>query len=81
LHDVLDELPGVATPLVQRDEASPAPYRWCRFGDPGTETALVLFCPLPARTPAVEAAWRQLARLMEGAFFRRLRSELQLGYA
>ena len=81
LHDVLDELPGVATPLVQRDEASPARYRWCRFGDPGTETALVLFCPLPSRTPAVEAAWRQLARLMEGAFFRRLRSELQLGYA
>jgi secreted Zn-dependent insulinase-like peptidase len=29
----------------------------------------------------VEAAWRQLARLMESAFFRRLRSELQLGYA
>ncbi|AWE93834.1 putative pyrroloquinoline quinone biosynthesis protein F [Pseudomonas paraeruginosa] len=45
------------------------------------ESALLLFCPLPAPEASVEAAWRLLARLHEPAFQRRLRDELQLGYA
>ena len=54
---------------------------WCDAGMRAAETGLLLFCPLPTRDAATEAAWRLLARLMEGDFFRRLRSELQLGYA
>ncbi|MDM8350556.1 pyrroloquinoline quinone biosynthesis protein PqqF [Pseudomonas sp. sp1636] len=46
-----------------------------------SDTALLLFCPLPATDAATEAAWRLLAQLCQGAFFQRLRSELQLGYA
>jgi secreted Zn-dependent insulinase-like peptidase len=42
---------------------------------------LLLFCPLPATDAATEAAWRLLAQACQGAFFQRLRSELQLGYA
>ncbi|WP_312723779.1 pyrroloquinoline quinone biosynthesis protein PqqF [Stutzerimonas kunmingensis] len=81
LQTVLAELPGLAGPGAgQYDESTPR-YCWSRFGQPGVETALVLFCPLPLRTVFIEANWRRLARLMEGAFFRRLRSELQLGYA
>lgn len=45
------------------------------------ESALLLFCPLAAADAASEAAWRLLAHLYQGAFFQRLRSELQLGYA
>ncbi|MBK3867483.1 pyrroloquinoline quinone biosynthesis protein PqqF [Pseudomonas stutzeri] len=82
LQAVLRALPGIpqASDEAEAGEAAPR-YLWSRFGTPAEESALVLFCPLPARSVAVEAAWRQLARLMEGAFFRRLRSELQLGYA
>ncbi|MCQ4295213.1 pyrroloquinoline quinone biosynthesis protein PqqF [Pseudomonas stutzeri] len=81
LQTILADMPGQAEPGVKQQHASAPRYRWSRFGEPGVETALVLFCPLPVRTAAVEAAWRLLAKLMEGAFFRRLRSELQLGYA
>ena len=81
LQDVLDAVPGMPD-LISSEQAAGVPrYQWSRFGEPGEETALVLFCPLPDRMAATEAAWRQLSRLMEGAFFRRLRSELQLGYA
>lgn len=81
LQDVLGAMPGLAEPVAERQAERPPRYLWSRFGDPGAEHALVLFCPLPVRSASVEAAWRQLARLMESAFFRRLRSELQLGYA
>ncbi|MCQ4324074.1 pyrroloquinoline quinone biosynthesis protein PqqF [Stutzerimonas stutzeri] len=83
LQDALRAMPGMPeTQALPAPAAAVAhPYVWCGFGEPAAETALLLFCPLPLRTAPVEAAWRQLSRLMEGAFFRRLRSELQLGYA
>ena len=61
----------------------PTGRHWHRVGGTAarTETAFLLFCPLPDRSPATEAGWRLLARLLDGDFFRRLRSELQLGYA
>ncbi|WP_313025974.1 pyrroloquinoline quinone biosynthesis protein PqqF [Pseudomonas lopnurensis] len=84
LQDALRVTPGMpekqASP-AEADAAGAHSYVWCGFGEPARETALLLFCPLPLRAASVEAAWRQLSRLMEGAFFRRLRSELQLGYA
>jgi len=81
LQTVLAALPGLAESGAGRHHESKPRYCWSCFGEPGVETALVLFCPLPLRTAIIEASWRRLARLMEGAFFRRLRSELQLGYA
>jgi len=86
LAEALDRLPG--TPLGR----PPAPVdrhfdrHWYAVGLPDTrvgqaDTGWLLFCPLPDCSAGGEAAWRVLARLMESAFFRRLRSELQLGYA
>jgi hypothetical protein len=46
-----------------------------------SDSALLLFCPLPATDALTEAAWRLLAQSCQSAFFQRLRSELQLGYA
>ncbi|MDO9623973.1 MAG: pyrroloquinoline quinone biosynthesis protein PqqF [Pseudomonas sp.] len=46
-----------------------------------SDSALLLFCPLPATDAVTEAAWRLLAQSCQSAFFQRLRSELQLGYA
>ena len=81
LQAILAKAPGTGAPCVE-GHREPAPrYQWARFGEAGVETALALFCPLPTRTAGVEAAWRLLAKQMEPAFFRRLRSELQLGYA
>jgi coenzyme PQQ biosynthesis probable peptidase PqqF len=45
------------------------------------ESALLLFCPQTDDSAATEACWRLLAHLHQGAFYQRLRSELQLGYA
>lgn len=81
LDDALKVLPGVpgAMPIV----TAPGGDHWHAVsgGAAMNETALILFCPLPERSPVCEASWRVLARLIEGDFFRRLRSELQLGYA
>ncbi len=83
LHAVLGDTPG--RPLREPADATQPWYAgrrlwWC-LGEPAAETAVLLFCPLPTRDARQEAAWRALARAMESGFFRRLRSELQLGYA
>lgn len=86
LGEAVNALPGEAdgslVAALTADSADLA-QRWHHVsgGACSTETALLLFCPLPSRTPACEASWRLLAHLVEGDFFRRLRSELQLGYA
>ncbi|WP_313088212.1 pyrroloquinoline quinone biosynthesis protein PqqF [Pseudomonas sp.] len=86
LVDALDRVPGA--PLSQPHAAVGRRFgrHWYTLGLPGTnvaqaDTGWLLFCPLSDRSASGEAAWRVLARLMESAFFRRLRSELQLGYA
>ncbi|MFV3292186.1 pyrroloquinoline quinone biosynthesis protein PqqF [Pseudomonas sp. NY11955] len=53
-------------------------HRWQHAQVPGSEHALLLFCPLPA---ADEATGRLLAQLLQGPVYQRLRVELQLGYA
>ncbi|EIK53667.1 pyrroloquinoline quinone biosynthesis protein F [Stutzerimonas stutzeri TS44] len=83
LHVVLRDTPG--RPLREPADATQPWYAerrlwWC-VGEPAAETAVLLFCPLPTRDARQEATWRALARAMESGFFRRLRSELQLGYA
>ncbi|MGH8354061.1 MAG: insulinase family protein, partial [Pseudomonas sp.] len=62
-------------------QAQDGAYLWWRAVLPAAESAVLLFCPLPAREARTEAAWRVLAQLYEGPFYRRLRTELQLGYA
>ncbi len=52
------------------------PSQWRQCGETGGEQALLLFAPV-----ADEAAGRLLAHLLQGPFYQRLRSELQLGYA
>ncbi|MCQ4315932.1 pyrroloquinoline quinone biosynthesis protein PqqF [Stutzerimonas zhaodongensis] len=78
----LEALPGRS--VLANSAVTNTPHkRWLSVGNqaPRDDTALLLFCPLPAITPECEAAWRVLAKQLEGAFYRRLRSELQLGYA
>lgn len=83
LRSALQQIPGIPqrNPQTASVLAEPIPRRWWRIGEAAEETAVLLFCPLPARDAPTEAAWRVLARVLEGDFFRRLRSELQLGYA
>lgn len=74
-----------AMPGQAGDSNTPAPsqaagYQWRNAGLGASETAVLLFCPLPEADVATEAAWRLLALLLESAFYQRLRSELQLGY-
>ncbi|MDP3979421.1 MAG: pyrroloquinoline quinone biosynthesis protein PqqF [Pseudomonas sp.] len=59
----------------------PAGRYWQDAAIDCSDSALLLFCPLPATDAATEAAWRLLAQSCQSAFFQRLRSELQLGYA
>ena len=54
---------------------------WQQVVQPGTDAALLLFCPLPAGDACTEAAWRVLGQVLQGRFYQRLRGELQLGYA
>ncbi|PZU23388.1 MAG: pyrroloquinoline quinone biosynthesis protein PqqF [Stenotrophomonas sp.] len=54
---------------------------WQQVAQPGTDAALLLFCPLPAGDACTEAAWRVLGQVLQGRFYQRLRGELQLGYA
>lgn len=54
---------------------------WQQVVQPGTDAALLLFCPLPAGDACTEAAWRLLGQVLQGRFYQRLRGELQLGYA
>jgi len=51
---------------------------WHSMNTAGSESALLLFCPLPAH---LQGPGRLLAHLLQGPFYQRLRVELQLGYA
>lgn len=62
-------------------QVGPAGRYWQDAAIDCSDSALLLFCPLPAADAATEAAWRLLVQACQGAFFQRLRSELQLGYA
>lgn len=83
LCDALNALPGAASPTTMAPVPQWPGMRWhdVSSGAVMPEAALLLFCTMPQQSAACEAAWRVLARLIEGPFFRRLRSELQLGYA
>lgn len=73
LNRLLAGLPG--TPITPSPPTSPA-RQWHHYAEASGEAALLLFCPTPD-----EASGRLLAQLIQGPFYQRLRSELQLGYA
>ncbi|MER2296074.1 MAG: pyrroloquinoline quinone biosynthesis protein PqqF [Pseudomonas sp.] len=52
--------------------------RWQRADVPGSENALLLFCPVP---DGQQGCGRLLAQSLQGPVYQRLRVELQLGYA
>ncbi|MFV0455016.1 MAG: pyrroloquinoline quinone biosynthesis protein PqqF [Pseudomonas sp.] len=80
LAEAMKAMPGL--PGDTNDTIRPfAGQRWHDAGLRASDIAVLLFCSLPDANPETEAGWRLLARLMEGNFFRRLRGELQLGYA
>ncbi len=68
-------------PAGQPQAVSNHELLWREVAQPGGDAALVLLCPLADDEPRSEAAWRLLGQLLQGAFYRRLRGELQLGYA
>ncbi|WP_395505178.1 pyrroloquinoline quinone biosynthesis protein PqqF [Ectopseudomonas hydrolytica] len=68
-------------PAGQPQAASNHELLWREVAQPGSDAALVLLCPLADVEPRSEAAWRLLGQLLQGVFYRRLRGELQLGYA
>ena len=76
LGAALRDLPGQASPPAPIPLLPGRIWRSCAV--PGSEQALLLFCPLPA---AHQAAGRLLAQLLQGPVYQRLRVELQLGYA
>ncbi|MFI8608960.1 pyrroloquinoline quinone biosynthesis protein PqqF [Pseudomonas sp. NPDC077649] len=76
LFAAVEPLPA-GQPLAARNHE----LLWREVEQPGSEAALVLLCPLADIEPRSEAAWRLLGQLLQGAFYRRLRGELQLGYA
>lgn len=75
-QNALNQLLGRLGDAPQKPVPPRLQARWQAFGDAGDEQALLLFSPV-----ADEAAGRLLAQLIQGPFYQRLRSELQLGYA
>lgn len=78
----------IATMFLAADARQPllkpmtiAPGQHWRTVEAEGESALLLFFPQPDQAAATEACWRVLAHVQQGAFYQRLRSELQLGYA
>jgi coenzyme PQQ biosynthesis probable peptidase PqqF len=59
----------------------PCQSHWRALALPPGEHVLVLFCPQSDVSAECEAAWRLLAQRLQPAYYQRLRSELQLGYA
>ncbi|MBV2132651.1 insulinase family protein [Pseudomonas sp. MAP12] len=78
-------LDGLGQPLAGAPPVAAAP--WCggeqvqclHLG--GSEQAVLLRLLAPPADPALEAAWRVLALLQQGAFYQSLRVEQGLGYA
>ncbi|NQD93200.1 pyrroloquinoline quinone biosynthesis protein PqqF, partial [Pseudomonas sp. CrR25] len=79
-------LEGLFGAVAELPTTAPSPgcrpgRHWRHVELPSEESALLLFCPQPAADATREAGWRLLAQLYQGAFYQRLRTELQLGYA
>ncbi|MNQ59262.1 Protease 3 precursor [compost metagenome] len=79
LRAVLQAIPG--QPSTLEPHTLPANRSWHCLEPAAKERGLLLFCPAPDHGLATQATWRLLAHVCQGPFYRRLRVELQLGYA
>lgn len=81
LNAELEKMPGTADDQPRKAIDVTPGKRWITDPSEDSESALLLFCPVPSHSVNDEAAWRLLAHLGQAPFYRRLRVELQLGYA
>jgi coenzyme PQQ biosynthesis probable peptidase PqqF len=81
LNGVLRKMPGTPCTTLATLPTTLQGKVWSEVACPSSEHALLLFCPPAAIGIADEAAWRMLAHLCQTPFYKRLRVDLQLGYA
>lgn len=81
LNTALHGTPGTYDVCELHAPTLAAGKHWRCAAPPSSESAVLLFCPVPCAALTDEAAWRLLAHLAQGPFYQRLRVELQLGYA
>ncbi|RMW28026.1 Coenzyme PQQ biosynthesis protein PqqF [Pseudomonas syringae pv. tagetis] len=77
----LNAAPGTRQTASPRLPVTRSGKRWATEASSSSEDAVLVFCPAPTASLADEAAWRLLAHVSQAPFYRRLRVELQLGYA
>ncbi|HEX8591679.1 MAG TPA: pyrroloquinoline quinone biosynthesis protein PqqF [Pseudomonas sp.] len=73
--------PGTQDNIAQAPTALMPGKHWRSQVSDSSESAVLLFCPMPGVKVTDDAAWRMLAHLSQSPFYQRLRVELQLGYA
>ncbi|MBA1242964.1 pyrroloquinoline quinone biosynthesis protein PqqF [Pseudomonas japonica] len=81
LNLALRAMPGHPDPQMAARARRMQGKRWSVLPAPGSEHALLLFCPAPPGSISEDAAWRLIAQIAQAPFYQRLRVELQLGYA
>jgi coenzyme PQQ biosynthesis probable peptidase PqqF len=81
LNHALRAMPGRPDPHMAARARPMQGKRWSLLPSPGSEHALLLFCPVPPASISEDAAWRLIAQIAQAPFYQRLRVELQLGYA
>lgn len=81
LDTVLEHTPGARDKHPQQTSPLKSGKHWRSEPSSSSESAVLVFCPVPSFGVQDEAAWRMLAHLAQDPFYQRLRVELQLGYA
>ena len=77
----MSRVPGAANIRPSPRASINSQRLWTALDTDSSEHALLLFCPTATQVISDEAAWRLLAHVCQTPFYRRLRVELQLGYA
>jgi secreted Zn-dependent insulinase-like peptidase len=81
LDTVLEHTPGARDKHPQQTSPLKSGKHWRSEPSSSSESAVLVFCPVPSFGVQDEAAWRMLAHLAQDPFYQRLRVEFQLGYA
>jgi coenzyme PQQ biosynthesis probable peptidase PqqF len=81
LNHALRAMPGMPDAHMAARARAMQGKRWSVLPTPGSEHALLLFCPALPGSISEDAAWRLIAQIAQAPFYQRLRVELQLGYA
>lgn len=81
LTHALSLIPGVPEEQPSHPPALMPGRRWEHETPETSEDAVLVFYPSPSTLIEDEAIWRLFAHLVQAPFYKRLRVELQLGYA